>query len=95
MVVHAGRTSGRVYRTPIYAFDAGDGLAVALTYGPQADWVQNIFENGGSMQRNGSDFTIVDPTIVGRTAVWAHLPRIVRISLRILRVTDFMLIQVR
>ncbi len=95
VVGHTGRQSGRPYTTPVYAFDAGDAVVVSLTYGPSADWVRNVFANGGSLRRNGSEFPIVSPTIVGRERAWPHLPRVVRLWLRILRVTDFMLIPVR
>lgn len=45
-IVHAGRRSGRCYRTPVLAFAHGDRLVFAITYGPQADWVQNVIAAG-------------------------------------------------
>jgi deazaflavin-dependent oxidoreductase (nitroreductase family) len=42
VVVHRGRNTGRVYRTPVNAFPRGDGFLVALTYGRDADWVRNV-----------------------------------------------------
>src|SRR3569833_1710262 len=40
MVVHKGRKSGREFRTPVNVFRTKDGIVVALTYGPGADWVK-------------------------------------------------------
>ncbi|GIG23695.1 hypothetical protein Cch01nite_44190 [Cellulomonas chitinilytica] len=39
---HVGRASGRRYRTPIMAFPTARGFAVALTYGPDVQWLRNI-----------------------------------------------------
>lgn len=45
-IVHIGRLSGRVYRTPMLGFRHGDRLVFALTYGPGAQWVQNVLAAG-------------------------------------------------
>lgn len=95
IVVHTGRHTGATYQTPVYSFEADGGYLVSLTYGPTADWVRNVLTNGGALRHNGRDLTIDDPTIVGRSVAWTHLPRLVRVWLRLLRVTDFMLISVR
>ena len=42
VVVHRGRRSGSVYQTPVNVFAAQDGYVLALTYGPDTDWVKNI-----------------------------------------------------
>ncbi|NIH81185.1 nitroreductase family deazaflavin-dependent oxidoreductase [Amycolatopsis viridis] len=47
MIVHRGRRSGRTYRTPVKTFRVADSLVVALTYGPDADWVRNVLAAGG------------------------------------------------
>jgi len=41
-IVHIGRRSGRLYRTPVLGFRHGHRLVVALTYGPGTQWVQNV-----------------------------------------------------
>jgi deazaflavin-dependent oxidoreductase (nitroreductase family) len=46
VVVHVGRKSGRVYRTPVNVFPAPDGYTVALTYGADAEWVRNVVAAG-------------------------------------------------
>ena len=42
VVVHRGRRTGRVYQTPVNVFATGDGYVLALTNGPDANWVKNV-----------------------------------------------------
>lgn len=93
VIHHSGRSTGLPYRTPVYVFTDGQNLFVALTYGPGADWVRNVIRNGGSCETEGSTRTMSGVTVVGRREVWPHLPRLVRILLRVLRVTDFLRFQ--
>lgn len=44
---HVGRRSGRTYRVPIMAFDRGDVVTIALTYGSGVDWLANLRAAGG------------------------------------------------
>ncbi|GAB2696495.1 nitroreductase family deazaflavin-dependent oxidoreductase [Nocardia thraciensis] len=70
IVVHEGRKSGRVYRTPITLF-AQDGVhRVALTYGRDVDWLKNILAAGEfAVETNGH-------TITGRDPVVRHDPKV-------------------
>jgi hypothetical protein len=47
VIVHAGRTSGRMYRTPVNVFRVPGGYLVALTYGTNSEWVRNVVAAGG------------------------------------------------
>ncbi len=47
LVKHIGRKSGKGYETPIMAFPIQGGFMIALTYGPQVDWYQNVLAAGG------------------------------------------------
>jgi deazaflavin-dependent oxidoreductase (nitroreductase family) len=47
VVIHRGRKSGRMFRTPLWAFRRNGGYVIALTYGPGADWVRNVLADGG------------------------------------------------
>lgn len=42
VIEHVGRRSGRTYRTPLMAFRKGAAVTIALTYGPDVDWLANI-----------------------------------------------------
>ena len=94
VVEHRGRRTGLTYRTPLYAFETGDGsLLVALTYGVCADWAQNVVVGGGSVHRDGAETTIGDVERVGRGSAERHLPVAVRTALRLMRVTDFLVLR--
>jgi deazaflavin-dependent oxidoreductase (nitroreductase family) len=48
VVIHHGRSSGKVYRTPVNVFPRpGDRYVLALTYGADTDWVENVIAAGG------------------------------------------------
>ena len=64
IVEHAGRRSGRVYRTPVNVFRTWDGYVIALTYGPDTDWVKNVLSAGGcSLQVRGQESRLTAPRI--------------------------------
>jgi deazaflavin-dependent oxidoreductase (nitroreductase family) len=48
ILIHTGRRSGRTYRAPINVFRDGDDYVIALTYGPDTDWVRNVLAAGGA-----------------------------------------------
>ena len=65
VVVHRGRRTGRVYRTPVTAFPHGKGFVIALTYGRDVDWVENVLAAGGCrVIHRGRDFELGDPRIL-------------------------------
>jgi deazaflavin-dependent oxidoreductase (nitroreductase family) len=77
VVTHVGRSSGRVYHTPVNAFRVDDGWAFALTYG-RADWVKNVLHAGSAtLHSRGRTSEITNPRIVV-DAEHRDLPAIVR-----------------
>ena len=90
IVLHQGRKTNRRYRTPVMVFRRGDGFVIALTYGPGAQWVQNVLAHGGcDFQSQGRTFPLTHPRVIHdqrRTPV----PAIVRLPLAILNVSDFL-----
>jgi deazaflavin-dependent oxidoreductase (nitroreductase family) len=65
VIVHRGRRSGRIYRTPVNAFVRRDTLAVVVLYGEQSDWVRNLLvAEGGSVVRGGRTFPLTDVRVV-------------------------------
>lgn len=65
VVRHTGRRTGRERRTPVFAFAYRDGaqvrIVLALTYGPDVDWVRNV-EAAGSfvLERRGEEYAVDD-----------------------------------
>ena len=91
IVVHHGRTTGREYRTPVNAFARpGGGYVLALTYGPDAQWVRNVLAEGGcTLEVRGRRVELGEPRIVGDPARRA-LPGPVRAILGLLDVDRFL-----
>lgn len=62
---HAGRKSGKHYRTPLNVFPTDDGVAVLLTYGPDRDWLRNVTAaERARMRRMGRTIVVTEPRIV-------------------------------
>jgi deazaflavin-dependent oxidoreductase (nitroreductase family) len=94
IVLHTGRRSGRTYRTPVNVFRVSDGFVVALTYGPDAQWVRNVLAAGGCrLITRGREHHLRDPEIV-HDERRRFVPRPLRVILRLVRVTDFLRLRV-
>jgi deazaflavin-dependent oxidoreductase (nitroreductase family) len=89
LIVHRGRRSGREYQTPVEVFPAQDGFIIALTYGPDTDWLRNIQAAGGGELRTRGRVLRVGEARVFRdeTRTGIRLPE--REVLRLLGVADF------
>jgi deazaflavin-dependent oxidoreductase (nitroreductase family) len=93
VVFHRGRRSGQDYRTPVLAFLAGGEIVIALTYGPEVDWLRNVLAAGGCrLVYGGRVMTLVQPRLVTLAAPPASVPAPVRLALRLLRVDHYLLL---
>jgi hypothetical protein len=92
VVVHRGRVSGRVYRTPVNAFERDGGFIFALTYGPERDWLKNVIHQGRfTLLHRGKSIELGDPTLEQRDGPPAEIPGPAREILRRANVHTFML----
>ena len=92
LVVHRGRRSGRAYRTPVAVFRRPGRVTIALTYGPGAEWVQNVLAAGGAVVERGDRRTrLVNPRVVHDPA-HRLVPPWVRTFLRLLGSDAFLLL---
>jgi deazaflavin-dependent oxidoreductase (nitroreductase family) len=90
IVTHAGRTSGKRYRTPVNVFRHGNLYAIALTYGADRDWVRNVVAAGGcELKAGGRTIRLHDPRIVVDESR-SHVPGPLRPVLGVLGVSQFM-----
>lgn len=65
LIRHRGRTSGRMYETPIGPFPTDDGFVVTLPYGPTADWVRNVVAAGSAeLVRHGQTMRVDNPEVL-------------------------------
>ncbi|WP_189211662.1 nitroreductase family deazaflavin-dependent oxidoreductase [Actinokineospora fastidiosa] len=91
VVHHTGRTSGAAYRTPVVAVAHGQGLVVALPYGPRADWVRNVLAAGGAtVDHDGESFQVTRPELVSGPEVEDLFDPGERRAHRLFGVTDFL-----
>lgn len=64
VIEHAGRVSGKKYRTPVLArLHLGRGQ-VPLPYGSATDWIKNLLENGGAIVARGKRYDVSDVRVV-------------------------------
>jgi deazaflavin-dependent oxidoreductase (nitroreductase family) len=90
MIVHRGRTSGRLYRTPVNVFRRPGGFVVALTYGPNTDWVRNVLAAGGCrLEMRGRTFRLTRPRLV-HDEQRRLMPAPLRLAGRLGNVADFL-----
>ncbi|HEX3247281.1 MAG TPA: nitroreductase family deazaflavin-dependent oxidoreductase [Chloroflexota bacterium] len=89
---HTGRKSGRQYRTPINVFRHGNRYFIALTYGPESDWVQNVLASGGTeLKTRGRTVKLCRPRIM-RDEQRRAVPVIARPILGLAGVSDFLVL---
>jgi deazaflavin-dependent oxidoreductase (nitroreductase family) len=90
IISHRGRRSGRVFHTPVNVFRQRDGLLVALTYGPQSDWVRNVLAAGGcTLETRGHTLRLRNPRIL-HDPTHRAVPPILRPLGRLGNVSDFL-----
>ena len=86
---HVGRRSGTVRQTPINIFPTGDRYVIALTYGPEVEWLKNIIAAGGCRVRiQGRWLRLTDPRRF-RDPSRRRVPPIVRVPLAVMGVDEF------
>jgi deazaflavin-dependent oxidoreductase (nitroreductase family) len=90
VVVHCGRRSGRLYRTPVNVFATEDGYVLALTYGPDTDWVKNVLAaDGCELQTRGRVIRLASPRLF-RDEARRDIRPLERQVLRVIGVADFL-----
>ena len=90
ILTHAGRKSGKVYRTPINLFRASNGFIIALTYSSQSEWVKNVLAAGGcELKTRGKTYQLSAPKVV-RDSTGRRFPVLVRVVLRIVGANEYM-----
>lgn len=95
-IEHVGRRTGRVFRTVIFAFREGDRVTIALTYGPDVDWLKNVRAAGGCRMHLGRRLlTLGPPTPLPAREGMDRMPHGPRELLPVLGVGDFVELPVR
>ena len=90
IVIHVGRRTRTVYRTPVNVFRTKDGFRFALTYGPDAEWVRNALAHGAvRLITRSKEYELTDPELV-TDLHRQHVPAVGRGIMRFMRVTQFL-----
>jgi deazaflavin-dependent oxidoreductase (nitroreductase family) len=91
VVIHRGRKSGRVFRTPLWAFRRRGGYVIALTYGSHADWVRNVMTEGGcELESRRRHYKLGAPRLY-RDEKAADMPTLIRLILRwVIKAPEFL-----
>jgi deazaflavin-dependent oxidoreductase (nitroreductase family) len=93
VVVHTGRKSHRQYRTPVNVFRRPDGYVIALTYGPESDWVHNVLASGkATVETRGRRVELIEPRLV-HDEHRRLVPAPVRLVLGVGHVSDFLVLK--
>jgi deazaflavin-dependent oxidoreductase (nitroreductase family) len=90
IVIHVGRRTHAVYRTPVNVFRTKDGFRFALTYGPNAEWVRNARDHGAvRLITRGKEYELTEPELV-TDPHRQHVPAVGRAIMRFMRVSQFL-----
>ena len=77
----------RSYTTPLAGFDTPSGVVITPTYGPEADWVKNVLAaETFALDKRGLLRAYEHARLIPRSEAWPHLPRLVRLARRVLRI---------
>lgn len=72
---HVGRSSGKLYATPVVANPAKGGFIIPLTYGEGVDWLKNIQAAGSARLAVDGSVVVVDrPEIITAAQAAPFLP---------------------
>ena len=90
IVIHVGRRTRNVYRTPVIVFRTKDGFRIALTYGRASDWVKNAIAHGAvRLITRHRVYELTEPELV-TDPHRQHVPLPLRGLLHLLRVSEFL-----
>ena len=87
---HVGRRSGTTYEIPIMVWRVEDGFVIALTYGPNVDWLRNLQAVGrGSLRWHKQEYIFQKPEPIDAQTARSALPPVIRSILRLHGTHDF------
>jgi deazaflavin-dependent oxidoreductase (nitroreductase family) len=88
---HRGRTSGRMYLTPLIAQRTQVGYVIPLTYGSRTDWAKNVLASGKAQIRQGNrDSALSKPEVIDRETALPLLSPWLRLAVRLVPLRRFL-----
>jgi hypothetical protein len=93
---HIGRKSGRLYRIPIIAEPFMGGFVIALTYGKQVDWYENVRAKGGcSLLWKNKNYSLVTPEFIDKEVGVLAFPAPFRMGLKKMGIQDYLKLDIQ
>jgi len=90
VIVHVGRKTHCRYRTPVLVFRRRDHFVIALTYGRESQWVQNVLAQGGcELETMGRTLQLTRPNVL-HDEERRNVPAVIGIILGLINVSDFL-----
>jgi deazaflavin-dependent oxidoreductase (nitroreductase family) len=90
LVRHVGRRSGEHYETVIMVFPTVDGFVIALTYGPNVDWLRNLLAaEGGTLLWHGKEYVVVKSELIAASEALPLFPPFFKLVLGRTGLPDF------
>lgn len=89
--MHRGRTTGRLYRTPLGMRPLGDTFVMPLTFSEDAAWYRNARASGWAAVRYmGRENTLVDPQVIDYAAAAPAFPRYELLQFRLVGINEYL-----
>jgi deazaflavin-dependent oxidoreductase (nitroreductase family) len=86
VISHVGRHSGKRYETTIMVWPTREGFVIALTYGPQVDWLRNMLAaGGGTVFWHKKLYTVGKPEPIAAQTALLAFPAPLRLIFRTFR----------
>jgi deazaflavin-dependent oxidoreductase (nitroreductase family) len=87
---HVGRRSGKTYEIPIMVWRVEDGFIIALTYGPNVDWLRNLqAAKQGTLRWHKQEYVFQTPVFVDKQTALLALPSFIKFVLRRLNAHEY------
>ena len=88
---HQGRTSGRLYATPLGMRPSGDAFVMPRTFSENSDWYRNVEAAGWAIVTyKGRDYTVVDPRVIDYKAASRAFPRYELFLFRLIGINEYL-----
>jgi deazaflavin-dependent oxidoreductase (nitroreductase family) len=74
ILIHMGRSSGKIYQTPLDAHPIHGGFVFIPMYGPRTDWLRNVLAAGTArLSIRGETMQLRSPRMVKKRDIWPLL----------------------
>ena len=88
---HRGRSSGRMYETPLGMRPLGNAFVIPRTFGEKADWYLNVHAAGwGVATYRGRDYTLIEPEVVDYATAAPAFPRYELLQFRLVGINEYL-----